>query len=91
MSMWERKEHEADSVPHVSTPPDWDAGNLDDESWSDEDAYPELREYRDVLIHSSAYAWLASALTAQLSTKPWVKTVEPKFTRASSTCWTLRI
>jgi hypothetical protein len=66
MSMWERKEHEADLVPQESTPPDWDAGDLDDDSWNHEDAFPELREYRDVLINSSAYAWLASALTAEL-------------------------
>lgn len=66
MSMWERKENENDPGPQVATPADSDEENLDDYSWNDEDEYPELREYREVLINSPAYAWLASTLTAEL-------------------------
>lgn len=66
MSMWQRKEQEADLVPQVTTPVNWAEENLDDDKWDDEEEYPELHEYRKVFINSPAYAWLASALTAEL-------------------------
>lgn len=66
MSMWESKEDEDDREPKMTTPANWDGESLDDYSWNDEDEYPELREYREVLINSPAYAWLASTLNAEL-------------------------
>lgn len=64
--MWERKEDVDDLEPKVTTLADWDGENLDDYSYNDENEYPELREYREVLINSPAYAWLASTLNAEL-------------------------
>ncbi|KAK2607654.1 hypothetical protein N8I77_006317 [Diaporthe amygdali] len=66
MSLWERKEHESDPIPQVTTPADRDGEPLDYYNWNDEDEFPELREYREVLINSPAYSWLASTLAAEL-------------------------
>lgn len=66
MSLWERKEHERDPIPQVTTPADRDGEIIDDYISNDEDEFPELREYREVLINSPAYSWLASTLASEL-------------------------
>lgn len=66
MSMWERKEQESDPVSQVTTLAGLDSENIGDYSWNEDEEYPGFRQYRQVLINSPAYAWLASTLTAEL-------------------------
>lgn len=66
MSLWERKEQKYGPVSQATPLAAWEPENLDDYSWNEEEEYPELREYRQVLINSPAYAWLGSTLTAEL-------------------------
>lgn len=66
MSLWERKEQECGTISQTTPLPTWEPEEIEDFSWNDDDEYPELREYRQVLINSPAYAWLASTLTAEL-------------------------
>lgn len=66
ISWWGQEEPEDDPIPQVTSAGNWDGESFDDHSWKNEDEYPELLEYREVLINSPAYSWLASQLTAEL-------------------------
>lgn len=63
---WGQPVPEDDPIPQVTFPVNWDEESIDGRSWNSEDGYPQLREYREVLINSPAYSWLASTLTASL-------------------------
>lgn len=65
MSLWQSKELEGEPVPRSTTPPVWDGESLNEYGLDGEDDFPELREYREVLVNSPAYSWLASTLAAE--------------------------
>ncbi|KAI3316767.1 hypothetical protein HD806DRAFT_419274 [Xylariaceae sp. AK1471] len=61
MSLWQSKENKQDEKPVdvIVQAYDVDAGD-------DFEYYPELQEYRDAVLNSSAYSWLMSTISTQL-------------------------
>lgn len=67
MSMWQDKaDRGEDALPQDMPSPSFLGEDFDYCDPDYEDEYPELREYREALVNSPAYSWLASTIAAEL-------------------------